>query len=48
MPYSTELEQYNNQIIECSFREQQWHFYRHRTDKTYANAQGKESFPHKI
>ncbi|CAF0751365.1 unnamed protein product [Adineta ricciae] len=39
MSYSTELEQYNNQIIECSFREQQWHFYRHRTDKKYANAQ---------
>ncbi len=40
MRYSPELDQYDNQIIECSYRNGEWCFYRHRADKTYANAQG--------
>ncbi|UJR26354.1 hypothetical protein I4U23_007687 [Adineta vaga] len=39
MIYSPKLEQYNGQIIECSYRNGGWHFYRHRIDKTYPNAQ---------
>jgi hypothetical protein len=40
MPYSSDLDQYDNQIIECSYRAGEWCFYRHRIDKTYANAEG--------
>ncbi|CAF4780334.1 unnamed protein product, partial [Rotaria magnacalcarata] len=36
--YSSELDQYKNRIIECSFGDNQWYFYRHRADKTYPNA----------
>jgi hypothetical protein len=40
MRYSLELDQYDNQIIECSYQNGEWVFYRHRSDKTFANAQG--------
>ncbi|CAF1376755.1 unnamed protein product [Adineta steineri] len=38
MHYSSKLDQYHNKIIECSYQNKQWMFYRHRSDKTYANA----------
>jgi len=37
MRYSRELRQYDNKIIECSYNGQ-WHFHRHRTDKSFPNA----------
>ncbi|CAF2614373.1 unnamed protein product [Rotaria sp. Silwood2] len=40
MPYSSDLRQYDNQIIECSYRDGQWHFHRQRTDKSFPNAKG--------
>ncbi|CAF1423034.1 unnamed protein product [Adineta steineri] len=39
MAYSSELDHYNNKIIECSYQNNQWVFYRHRSDKIYANAE---------
>ncbi|CAF1513430.1 unnamed protein product, partial [Adineta steineri] len=41
MAYSSELDHYNNKIIECSYQNNQWVFYRHRSDKIYANAEMK-------
>jgi mRNA-capping enzyme len=40
MRYTQELRQYDNKIIECSYRDNQWHFHRHRTDKSFPNAKG--------
>ena len=40
MRYSADLRQYDNKIIECSFRDGQWHFHRQRTDKSFPNAKG--------
>jgi hypothetical protein len=44
MRYSPDLRQYDNKIIECSYRNGQWHFHRHRTDKSFPNAKGKFIF----
>ncbi|CAF0720102.1 unnamed protein product [Rotaria sp. Silwood1] len=38
MRYSPELDQYDNQIIECSYHNGEWYFYRHRADKSYPTA----------
>jgi mRNA-capping enzyme len=38
MRYTSELRQYDNKIIECSYHNNQWHFHRHRTDKSFPNA----------
>ncbi|CAF3573388.1 unnamed protein product [Rotaria sp. Silwood1] len=38
MRYSYDLRQYDNKIIECSYRDGQWHFHRQRTDKSFPNA----------
>ena len=38
MRYTPELHQYDNKIIECSYRHDGWHFHRHRTDKSFPNA----------
>ena len=38
--YTRSLQQYDNKIIECSYRNQQWHFHRERTDKSFPNAKG--------
>lgn len=40
MRYSADLRQYDNKIIECSYRDGQWHFHRERTDKSFPNAKG--------
>jgi len=40
MPYTRVLREYDNKIIECSYRNSQWHFHRHRTDKSFPNAKG--------
>jgi mRNA-capping enzyme len=40
MRYTSELRQYDNKIIECSYHNNQWHFHRHRTDKSFPNAKG--------
>jgi len=40
MRYSPTLDQYDNQIIECSYRNNEWNFYRSRPDKKYPNTQG--------
>jgi mRNA-capping enzyme len=40
MRYTPELREYDNKIIECSYHNKQWHFHRHRTDKSFPNAQG--------
>lgn len=40
MPYSKDLNKYDNKIIECSYRGHQWHFHRERTDKSFPNAKG--------
>jgi hypothetical protein len=40
IPYSPTLDQYDNQIIECSYRNNEWNFYRYRPDKKYPNTQG--------
>lgn len=40
--YSPELDQYKNQIIECLHRDNEWHFHRHRADKSFSNARGKK------
>ncbi len=40
MRYSSELRQYNDKIIECSYYDNQWHFHRQRTDKSFPNAKG--------
>ncbi len=39
--YTPDLRQYDNKIIECSYRDKQWHFLRQRTDKSFPNARGK-------
>jgi hypothetical protein len=44
MHYSPELDQYDNQIIECSFSNGEWNFYRPRPDKNYPNTQGMFDF----
>ncbi|CAF3676509.1 unnamed protein product [Rotaria socialis] len=38
IPWSKELRQYDNKIIECSYRDHKWHFHRQRTDKSFPNA----------
>ncbi|CAF1402650.1 unnamed protein product [Rotaria sordida] len=38
MRYSPDLRQYDNKIIECSYRDGHWHFHRERTDKSFPNA----------
>ena len=43
MPYSPDLNQYDDQVIECSYRELQWHFCRARPDKAFPNAKGMSS-----
>jgi mRNA-capping enzyme len=40
MRYSNNLRPYDNKIIECSYRDGQWHFHRERTDKSFPNAKG--------
>jgi hypothetical protein len=40
IPYSPTLDQYDNQIIECLYRNNGWNFYRYRPDKKYPNTQG--------
>jgi mRNA-capping enzyme len=40
MRYTPDLRQYDNKIIECSYRDKQWHFHRLRTDKSFPNAKG--------
>jgi len=40
MRYTSDLRQYDNKIIECSYHNGQWHFHRHRTNKSFPNAQG--------
>ncbi len=39
MRYTPQLRLYDNKIIECSYNAQ-WHFHRHRTDKSFPNALG--------
>ncbi len=41
MRYTSDLRQYDNKIIECSYRNHQWHFHRLRTDKSFPNAKGR-------
>jgi mRNA capping enzyme, C-terminal domain len=38
--YNRPLNEYDNKIIECSFRDNEWHFHRQRTDKSFPNAKG--------
>jgi len=38
MRYTHDLRQYDNKIVECSYRDNQWHFHRLRTDKSFPNA----------
>ena len=45
MLYSSDLRQYDNKIIECSFRNGRWVFHRQRTDKSFPNAKGLFTFP---
>ncbi len=40
MRYTSNLLDYDNKIIECSYRNYQWHFHRQRTDKSFPNAKG--------
>jgi hypothetical protein len=46
MPYSPILDQYDNQIIECLYRNDVWIFHRHRSEKKYPNTTG--MFEYKI
>ena len=41
MRCTANLRQYDGKIIECSFRDHEWHFHRERTDKSFPNAKGK-------
>jgi mRNA-capping enzyme len=38
MPYSPNLEQYDNEIISCSYKDSEWHFHRIRKDKPFPNS----------
>jgi mRNA-capping enzyme len=38
--YTSDLRQYDNKIIECSYRADGWHFHRQRTDKSFPNFKG--------
>lgn len=38
MRYSRNLIQYDGKIIECSWHDNEWHFHRERTDKSFPNA----------
>ncbi len=44
MRFTHDLRQYDNKIIECSYHNGQWHFHRHRTDKSFPNAKGISNF----
>lgn len=39
MRYLPYLEQYDNKIISCSYRDSQWHFHRLRDDRPYPNSE---------
>jgi len=38
MNYTPDLEKYNNKIISCSYKGNQWHFHRLRDDRPFPNA----------
>ncbi|CAF1215728.1 unnamed protein product [Didymodactylos carnosus] len=38
MKYSSSLKEYDNKIVECIFRDGQWHFLKERLDKSFPNA----------
>jgi mRNA-capping enzyme len=38
MPYSPNLEQYDNEIISCSYKDSEWHFHRIRKDRPFPNS----------
>lgn len=40
MRCTTNLRQYDGKIIECSYKDKEWHFHRERTDKSFPNAKG--------
>ena len=38
MPYSPSLQEYDNKVISCSYKDGQWNFHRLRVDRPFANS----------